>query len=175
MPFRAVCRILLVMVAAAAVTAVPAMANGGTIQLSNRAAGPYALTVYTSPTPIRTGTADVSVMVQKAGSDELVNDARVVIQVQPAGSDAVQGSYAATHEQATNKLFYAANVPFPSEGRWRVTVRVEAVAAGVGEVSFETDVTPASLLDSPLMVVQLAALPLLLIALWLGSRKLSAR
>ncbi|HEX2988087.1 MAG TPA: hypothetical protein VHS06_07955 [Chloroflexota bacterium] len=172
MPFRVTSLYVIVVVAAMAVGTTPAMANGGTIQLSNRPAGPYAVTVYTSPTPIRAGTSDVSVMVQRAGSDELVNDARVVVQAQPIGRDGGLSSYQATHEQATNKLFYAANVALPSEGRWRIGVQVEA-AAGLGEVDFETDVAPAGLLDSPLLLVQLVALPLILAVLWLGSRKLS--
>lgn len=170
MPARATCLILVILLAAVAVPARLVGANGGTIQLSNSPAGPYSVTVYTSPTPIRTGTVDISVMVQEAGSSGVVNDARVVVEARPVGRDGGAAGYPATHEQATNKLFYAANVALPTDGRWRIGVHV-AGDAGEGDVAFEIDVTSPSLLDSPPILLLVATLPAVLALAWLGTRR----
>lgn len=152
----------------------PGLANGGIIQLARQPAGPYEVTVQTSPSPIRVGTVDVSVLVQRAGSDDLVQDARVTVTAKPVGQPSTSSPYEATHEQATNKLFYAANVELATEGRWRIGVDVRHPTLGAGTVSFEVDATPATLLDAPLLLLGLAVLPPLLVVLWRRQRQ-SAR
>lgn len=142
-----------------------AQANGGTIQMASQPAGPYQLTVVTSPSPIRVGVVDVSVLVQKAGSDDLVQDATVLVAADPIGHEGRTGTFQATHELATNKLFYAANVDLPTEGYWRIGVRVMREGAE-GSVSFQVEASPASLLDNPLLLVALLATPLLLASAW---------
>ncbi len=142
-----------------------ARANGGTIQMASQPAGPYQLTVLTSPSPIRVGVVDVSVLVQKAGSDDLVQDATVLVAADPIGHEGRGGTFQATHELATNKLFYAANVDLPTEGYWQIGVRVMREGAE-GSVSFQVEASPASLLDNPLLLVALLATPLLLASAW---------
>ncbi len=142
-------------------------ANGGKLQVGNRQAGPFELTVFTDPTPIRVGTVDVSVAVQRAGTSDFVPDARVTVGTQPLGLAAPGGTFAATHERATNKLFYAADVILPAAGRWLIAVQV-ASELGEGSVSFEVEATEPSLLDDPLVVMLFAAPPLLLILWWVA-------
>lgn len=144
-----------------------ALANGGTIQVSRQPAGPYEITVQTSPSPIRVGEVDVSVLVQRAGADELVQDAQVTVTAEPVTARPGTASRSeATHEQATNKLFYAANVDLPTEGRWRIGVDVRHPTLGAGSVRFEVDASQASLLDGPLLLLGLMLLPLLFVVQW---------
>src|SRR5438045_982966 len=58
-------------------TAGAAYANGGRVQVERQTAGPYALTVFTDPTPIPVGIVDVSVAVQPVGSSFFVPNAQV--------------------------------------------------------------------------------------------------
>lgn len=144
--------------------AAPVQANGGKVQIGNQMAGPYQITVFTDPTPIRVGVVDVSVAVQKAGSTEMVQDARVTVTTEPLGRSGAGGVYVATHERATNKLFYAADVEVPAAGRYAVTVDVRS-GLGEGSVSFEMEVEEASPFDNAALLL-VAALPLLLLLAW---------
>jgi hypothetical protein len=148
-----------------ALTPALALANGGTIQVSNQRAGPYVITVFTEPTPIRVGVVDVSVLLQREVGSEVVRGAQVTVVAEPVGHQAAGGSYEATHERATNRLYYAADVSLPEEGQWRLTVRV-AGELGEGEVSFEVEASHGSLLDTPLLLALLAAPPGLLLLWW---------
>jgi hypothetical protein len=142
-------------------------ANGGTIQVSNQRTGPYVITVFTDPTPIRVGVVDVSVLLQREVGSEVVRDARVTVVAEPVGHHGRGGSYEATHERATNRLYYAADVQLPEEGRWKLTVQV-AGEMGEGEVTFEVEASHGTLLDTPLLLALLAAPPALLLLWWLS-------
>ncbi|MBO0722964.1 MAG: hypothetical protein J2P41_19215, partial [Blastocatellia bacterium] len=55
-----------------------ALADGGVVQL-HQSSGPFVITVFTAPTPLRAGTADISVMVQDSQSDSPLLDANVIV------------------------------------------------------------------------------------------------
>ena len=123
-----------------------ASANGGQVQVADQPVGPYRVTVTSSPNPLRTGTADISVIVLQ-GTDQLVTDAAVFVDALPAHGGTM-GRYPATHQNAFNKRYYAANVRFPSAGRWLLTVHVTSPRGG-GDVQFSTDVSGAVLGMTP--------------------------
>src|SRR5262245_4227648 len=77
-----------------------ARADGGAVRLRERV-GAYQLTVFTSPTPLRAGPVDVSVLVQDAATEEYVPDARVIVRLTAGGTGEVL-EYPATTETATN-------------------------------------------------------------------------
>jgi hypothetical protein len=104
--------------------AAPARGDGGTLRLSERA-GPYRVSVFTSPEPLRVGAADVSVFVQEAGSGAPVADVAVVLTLTPGAGNGPALSYQATADQAVNKLLRAAAVDWPAAGPWRIAVDVE--------------------------------------------------
>ncbi len=141
----------------------PVLANGGTIRVGSEPSGPYEITVFTSPTPIVTGVLDVSVAVQRAGASEMVREAQVTVVTEPVGHQGPGGTFVATHAQATNKLFYAANVWLPSAGLWRFHVEVRS-DLGTGTVSFEAEASEPGLLSNPALL--LLAAPPAALALW---------
>jgi hypothetical protein len=112
-----------------------ARADGGIISFRG-VAGSYVITIFTSATPVRNKFTDISVLVQKADSNDPILDAIVnlvftapsVPQGEPicglAGIDS-QINVSATHQQASNKLLYAAPVKFSATGHWRLQAVVE--------------------------------------------------
>lgn len=143
-----------------------ALANGGTVQVSNHVSGPYQVSVFTSPSPIRVGIIDVSVLVQRPGSSDVVQDAVVMVSVEGVQLGVAPAVYEATHEQATNKLYYAANVHLPSEGRWAMEVVVLG-QQGEATVSFEVQATRETLMDRPAALAAVIAVPVLLVLGWI--------
>jgi len=119
------------------VAATAALADGGLVRVSETA-GPFVVTVFTAPTPLRVGRADVSVMVQTAGDRSAVLDAEVELVARAYHTEL---HTIATREAATNKLLYAALIDLPAPGAWTIEARVrrgESVA-----VSCDVTVEPA--------------------------------
>src|SRR6516165_4132235 len=80
-----------------------ARGDGGAVRLSQQA-GPYRVTVFTAPTPLRAGPVDVSVFVQDGTGGGALPDATVRVTL-TRGGETLEAQ--ATHEAATNKLFQA--------------------------------------------------------------------
>jgi len=95
--------------------------------LLQKRSGPFIITLFGDPTPVRVGRADLSVMCQKADDNSPVLDARVLLRLRrPSnGGDIVEFTLPAKHENASNKLLYAAALNLPSPGNWRVIVDIE--------------------------------------------------
>jgi hypothetical protein len=151
-------RRLLVVLAALAVLLLPgaypaAAHGGGTPQLANAQAGPYRLSAWTQPDPIRAGEMHLTLAVtgpppagaRDGESGDWVLDAAVRVRVEPVDAPGETLEAVATREDAANKLFYEADLELPAEGRWRVIVAVEG-PAGAGTAAFEI----AALAPSPL-------------------------
>jgi hypothetical protein len=83
-----------------------ANADGGAVQL-REASGPFVVTVFAAPEPLRVGRIDTSVLVQDRETGRVILDAT-----------------GATHVQARNKLLQAATVDVPAPGWWTIQVFV---------------------------------------------------
>jgi len=113
---------------------VSAFADGGAVLLTKQA-GPYLVTLFGSPSPLRAGRADLSVLVQNATDKTNVLDAKVAVHLTRRQTDTnsiVAVTLPATHEAATNKMLYAASLNVPSAGDWQVRADIKARA---GEAS----------------------------------------
>ncbi len=162
-------RLAILAALATAVVAPPLLlADGGKVQVSQAPAGPFLVTVFTSPIPLRTGGIDVSVLLQDRETKEPIQDANVTVTAEPVDHDGRAGTFAATRAQATNKLFLAAEFPIPTAGRWRFTVTAHDERGG-GSVSFETMVARPGLLNRGIWVWVIIAIPVVLV-LWLLTR-----
>ncbi len=122
-------------------------ADGGTV-LFHKQAGPFEVTLFGSPTPLRVGSADLSVMVQKTADSSSVSDAEVNVHLKRSEpGNIVEVIAPATHAKATNKLLYAAHVHLPAAGTWRVDVEVAAAgstASASGQVTVQPPEPPAA-------------------------------
>jgi hypothetical protein len=110
--------------------------DGGVLRLS-QASGPFVVSVFTAPEPLRAGSAEVSVLVQARGT--VLVDAAVELRLR--APDGTTQTLAAT--RANNQLLRSALVELRIPGRWalEVTARPEGASA---TVSCDLDVAPAT-------------------------------
>lgn len=87
-----------------------------------KAAGPFAVTVFATPSPLRAGPVDISLMIQQSNNQQPLLDCDVEIELRKEGESTICS--AATHEAAQNKLFYAAQVRIPEPGVWEVEAAI---------------------------------------------------
>jgi hypothetical protein len=152
-----------------AALAAVARGDGGVVQF-NGPAGPFDVAVFTAPTPLRAGPVDISVLIRERTDQRPILDAEVVLQLVPANATGPAITAAATREQATNKLLYAALVDLPAPGAWnmRVTVRHGAAAATVAQHLEAARALPPLLAFWPYL-----AMPPVCIALFILHQRLS--
>ncbi|MDQ2711496.1 MAG: hypothetical protein M3Y24_04545 [Acidobacteriota bacterium] len=112
-------------------------ADGGTLVLRKQA-GPFVISIFSSPETLRVGPNDFSAMVQRTEDQSSLLDATVKLRLTRITTEGISELYApATHANATNKLLYAARVNVPSAGVWKLAADVETKqgnAEVVGEV-----------------------------------------
>jgi hypothetical protein len=100
-----------------------ANADGGAICLS-KISGPFLVTVFVSPEPIRAGPIDTSILVQDRRTGGVILDAMVNLAIEPLSGKRPGILTRATSEQARNKLLKAARIDLPDTGWWVLTVVV---------------------------------------------------
>jgi hypothetical protein len=120
-----------------------ASAHGdGTLQLSGEAAGPYLLTVWTSPDPARVGEVHVTVGVSDPVDGAPILDATLLVEVSPLNTSGKLLVSHPTRRDSANKYLYEAHFSLPESGRHLVTV-TSSGAQGSGTAQFELDVLPS--------------------------------
>ena len=147
--------------------------DGGTVIL-RQSSGPFLVTVFATPTPLRAGPVDLTVMVQDASTQTAVLDASVIVRVQPEAGPEI--STPATRAQAQNKLLYAAPVVLPDSGRYKLDIAVTR-GAQTANLSGTLEIAPPEpLLASHWAALSLPPLGVMLFALreWLVRRRKSA-
>jgi hypothetical protein len=121
--------------------------GGGTLKLSNVDFGPYWLSVWVSPDPPLINNfhltiavaepGDLNVATREAGPPVL--NQTISVTLTPIDVTATTVSALATHENATNKFFYEADLVVPAKGRWQATIEMpEGTASAQFEVQVET-------------------------------------
>jgi hypothetical protein len=114
----------------------PAIARGdGGALRAQRVEGPYRIAVFTSPTPLRSGSVDVGVLVLEATTGDSIPDLEVMVGVSRPGEAAPRIHVPATVEQATNKLFLAAQFELRDSGLWEFVIDVRG-PRGAAELRF---------------------------------------
>ena len=83
----------------------------------------YQICVFTSPTPLRAGAVDLSVLVQNGSNGQVITNVEVAVRMTQPGKSAL--AYPATSATATNKLFHSAQFELPEPGRWMLEVNVQ--------------------------------------------------
>lgn len=146
----------------------PALADGGRLRF-RQPAGPFTVTLFTTPDPLTAGRADFSVAVERPGVSGILQDARIRLTLTPVGTHARPIVLDASHAAATSKWLQAANFSLPAAGLWRVTVLVRSGNQS-GHCSADLRVRPAG---TPNLLWDI--LPVPLAALFLGLHQLRKR
>jgi hypothetical protein len=102
------------------------LADGGVIQFRKQA-GPFLVTLFSTPAPLHAGPADLSVLVESAKDGQALLDAKVILRLHPSSEHDPSKvlKIEATRAQATNKLLYAALPSLTGQGLWDVRIDVE--------------------------------------------------
>jgi hypothetical protein len=143
-----------------------ALANGGTLRLTNVAMGLYRVSVFTDPTPVRPDTLDVSVLVLHAEVPGVAEGVRVTVHARPLGHHGEEHLREATREEADDPRYHATKFALGAEGDWEITVAVSG-PDGSGQASFRIRARERGFLGHPLVLTLLALLPLAAVALWI--------
>ncbi len=98
----------------------PALADGGIVQMQ-RSSGPFVITVFTAPVPLRAGPADISILIQDSSNHPIL-DAQVWVILHKEGGEAIKAE--ARRGRSKNRLLYAALLNLPEAGRWEIEVAV---------------------------------------------------
>ncbi len=135
------------------VVASPAAAHTeGVMQLAAEPAGPYMLTVWTSPDPAEVGELHVAIAVVLAEDASPVLEADVLVRLTPEdGGPIVSGP--ATVENSENKFLHEAILDVDYGGTYLVEVLVEGADGGAGEASFPLVVEGRPVLNLPMIVL----------------------
>jgi hypothetical protein len=151
--------------------AVAARADGGRLQM-RQAAGPFVVSLFTTPESLAMGPADLSVMVEGQGS--VLLDADVIVTLTPEDARLAPVVAHLSHTHATNRLLQDAVVQLPRAGRWRAVVHVSEAGR---EASAVTDLIVASYSARRGTVWLFAVLPVIAIGLfgWVETEKRRAR
>jgi hypothetical protein len=120
----------------------PARGDGGTLREWKRLEG-YDIAVFTDPTPVVTGSVDVSVLLLDPATGEPISDADITVEIALSDRPGAALRRAVTSEAATNKLLRAALFELPLPGRCGVLVTVEG-PRGHAQVQFDLDVARSS-------------------------------
>ena len=150
-------------------TSLCCFADGGRIRLHEQA-GPFVVTLFTTPDPLSEGPADFSVAVERQGAVGLVQDADItlVLTQQDSASDE-RMVLTATHQAATSRFLQAANFTLPHAGVWRVKVIVSQ-GSDVGECSGLVDVQPTTTLGNQTFW-QIVAVPFAVMIFFLHQKR----
>jgi hypothetical protein len=97
-------------------------ADGGRLRF-REAAGPFIVTLFTTPDPLTKGRADFSLAVNRAGHAGLAQDAHITL-ILTSSSSGKRLVLHASHAAATSKWLQAVNFSLPARGYWRVAVIV---------------------------------------------------
>lgn len=118
----------------------PACADGGQVRAVQRS-GRIQVTVFSSPSPMRAGWADISVAVYNTATGEVCEDAQILVTLKHLDPAVSAISTAATSQAATNRLLKAAFVKLPEQGTWDVMVHVsvDSIPTAI-ETNFAMDV-----------------------------------
>lgn len=122
-----------------------ARAHGmGTPQLLNVPAGPYMLSVWTDPNPLRSDEAHVVVAVIAPDTGQMiVSDIEVTITMTSLADPTVVHQRTAGQD-FVNQLLHAAEFnDHLTEGAWRVGISATGARGASDEIAFEVEIDPA--------------------------------
>lgn len=140
--------------------ATSALADGGRVRLHEQA-GPFIVTLFTTPDPLRPGEADFSVAVERSGQEGLDQDADVTFTLTPAEGQGRPIVLHASHAQATSRFLQAANFTLPHSGVWNIAIHLRE-GTDQGSCHGQIDVLAPNLITDE-VAWEIAAVPIVVL------------
>ncbi len=141
--------------------------TAGKMQLAAEPAGPYMMTVWTSPDPVEVGEVHIALALVLAEDASPILDADVIVRLSSPYGDK-ELTEPATIENSENKFLYEAIFELDEAGLYQVDIQASGVDGATGATSFELEVESASgfnWLYSIPIILGLAATAFLIFAL----------
>jgi hypothetical protein len=113
----------------------------GKMQLSAEPAGPFKMTVFTSPDPAEVGEIHIAALIFSADDASPVLDAKVTVELAPLDGNGSTHSVQASLGDAENKLLFEAVSDVSKPGTYLVTVTIDDPTGQHGAASFDLEVT----------------------------------
>jgi hypothetical protein len=153
--------------------AAAAYGDGGRLQM-RQAAGPFVVSLFSTPESLAVGPADLSVMVEEQGSNEVLLDEDVVVTLTSADARTTPVVAHLSHVHSTNRLLEDAVIQLPHAGRWHAVIHIREAGR---EATASTDLMVANYSARRGTVWFFAVLPICAIALfaWVQVAKRRAR
>lgn len=117
--------------------------GGRTIELQDQPAGPYLVTVFSSPAPPVTENLYLEIRVKDSESARVIAGGSVFVRAEPAGFQAEPVMVEATHDIAPLEIDFAAHLPLPSPGTWHITLEIDG-PRGAASLAFPLQVNRTS-------------------------------
>jgi hypothetical protein len=150
-------------IAIASSPAIPGAQAHGAFAQFTKASGPFVITVFTAPSPLRPGPVDISLLIQNREDEQPVLDCVALVQLRKDDATSIRSE--ATHEAAQNKLLYAAQVKVPESGVWELEAAITH-ESGSADVGGAFTVAPSN----PVIVAYWRSLALFALNQWLKRR-----
>jgi hypothetical protein len=103
--------------------------------------GPFTVAVWSNPD---VGTGSFFVIIDSPPIDQIPDDLKVEVAVQPVSGRLPEAKYGAWREKLRDQVQYKTQVPFDKQEQWRVRVLL-ASSMGGGEAQTNVQVTPPGL------------------------------
>jgi len=117
--------------------------TAGKMQLAAEPAGPYMMTVWTSPDPAKVGDVHVALALVLAEDASPILDADVIIRLSSLEADK-EVAEPATTENSENKFLYEAIFELDEPGLYQVSIEASSLDGASGATSFELEVESAA-------------------------------
>lgn len=105
------------------IPATRAFADGGRLRF-REPAGPFTVTLFTTPDPLTKGRADFSVAIERPDTTGLVENAHATFILTSQKNPSQRIVLHASRSQATSRFLEAANFTLPQAGIWQIDVIV---------------------------------------------------
>jgi hypothetical protein len=115
----------------------------GVLQLNGDAAGPYVVSAWTQPSPVRVGSGAVTIAVMRPASRVALTDVSVRVTATRPEDAGDRVAIEASRGRDPLGIRYLADLDLPAAGRWRITVAVRG-PDGAGSVDFPLEVKGGS-------------------------------
>jgi hypothetical protein len=122
------------------------LAHGGvgTPRLVNVASGPYLVTAWTDPDPLRVDETHVVVALSDPQSNELiVSGVELAVQFKSLDDPSLVVTANASPDEVNRLLFAAVFNDRLEAGKWRVSILVDGESGTASETGFDVEVEPA--------------------------------